>query len=167
METKSKSFIDKYDIRIAMSVILAVVAYLIARLFGYLGFALIGAGHGSGVFGYLFYSPVVGIPGAHHYLGLVIWPCIGFLLPWSRSIVASCLILLLMGICYCGLARDIFADFRESGTTSYAEKVIKEVPDIVCVIVSVYVLIQIAIIGSLIYFRTRKSAKIEIQSSCR
>ena len=147
--------IDK-DTRTMISVVVAMLFYVIAQLFGFLGFALAGAGHGSGIFGYLFFSPVIGTAGHHIYLGLVLWPAIGFLLPWSKNLIVCCLVLILLGFIYFGIFRDMAADVNEAGTTSYAVKVIKTVPDLVSLIISVFVMMQIAIFGNLIYLLISK-----------
>jgi hypothetical protein len=142
--------------RIMLSIALAGTAYLIAFLFGFLGFALAGAGHGSGIFGYLFYSPVIGGQGSYFCLGLIIWPIIGVLIPWARSLIVSGLVLTLLGCSYCGIIRDMLGDINETGTTSYAIKVMKTMPDVVFLIIFVFVLMQIAIAIGLIYFRISK-----------
>jgi small-conductance mechanosensitive channel len=147
---------NKHNTRVLLSMVLAISAYLIAQLFGFLGFALIGAGHGSGIFGYLFYSPVVGGHGSYLYLGLIIWPSIGILLPWARNPLVSCVILILLGCDYFGLIRNISADITEAGTASYAINLMKQTPDLAGVIICAFVLCQMAVIGSLIYLRTSK-----------
>lgn len=149
----------KRNTRIMISVALAAAAFLVALLFGFLGFALAGAGHGSGIFGYLFYSPVVGGNGSYFSFGLVIWPVIGLLLPWARNLIVSCLILILLGVRYYGIIQDMMADISETGMTSYAVKVVKTMPDLVFLIVSVFALMQITILGSLIYLRISKPKK--------
>ena len=50
----------------------------------------------------------------------------------------------------------MMADISETGTTSYAIKVMKSTPDLVFLIVSVFALMQIAILGSLVYLRISK-----------
>jgi hypothetical protein len=147
---------NERNTRMLFSVALAIAAYLVVLLFGFLGFALVGAGHGSGIFGYLFYSPVIGSQGSHFCLGLVIWPAVGLLLPWARSLIVSCLVLILLGFSYYGIFQDMMADISETGTTSYAIKVMKSTPDLVFLIVSVFALMQIAILGSLVYLRISK-----------
>jgi hypothetical protein len=147
---------DQQNTRIMFSVALATAMFLIALPFGFLGFALAGAGHGSGIFGYLFFSPVIGGQGSYFYLGLIIWPVIGLLLPWARNLFVSSLVLILLGFSYYGIFQDMMADISETGTTSYAVKVMKTMPDLVFLIVSVFVLMQIAILGRLIYLRISK-----------
>ena len=155
---KSESVKDQNS-RMLFSVALAMSAYLLAQVFGFLGAVLIGAGHGSAVFGYLFFSPIVGFTGRHIYFGLVLWPAIGFLLPWSRKSIVSCLVLILLGIIYFGIIQDITTEINEAGTTSYAVKVWKTFPGLVALIVSVFGLMQMAIWGSLIYLRASKPIK--------
>ena len=131
--------------RLVLSFSLAVTAYLVTWLFGFLGSALIGAGHGSGVLGYLFFSPVVKMAGHYVYLGLLFWPLIGFMIPWSRNIFISAAIIIVSGICYCGIVRDISADMISAGTTSYFFKVYKDLPDLVALIILAFFVMQASI----------------------
>lgn len=155
---------SKYQTQIILSIVLMLLALVAAKLLGFLGFALSGAGHGSGVFGYLFYSPVIRVQGVWVSGGLIVWPAIGLLLPWAKNTYITCLVLLLMGISYTGIIRDIMADIEEAGTTSYALKTIKESPHFVVPIVSVFLLVQFAIIGFLFFLRWKtKLAKLGTQ----
>jgi hypothetical protein len=140
------------------SITLAMVAFILAFMLGFLGLAFSGAGHGSGVFGYLFLSPVVGFPGHHFVLGLVLWPAIGGLIPWARNLIVSGIVLLLLAFTYWGIMKDMSADIKEEGT-GYALKVMDAFPDLVWLIISMFGLVQIAIWGSLIYLRASKIRK--------
>ena len=148
---------SKYQTKIILSIVLMLVALITAKLLGFFGFALSGAGHGSGIFGYMFYSPVIRVQGVLVPGGLIIWPAIGLLLPWAKNICITCLVILLMGISYTGIIRDMLADIDEAGTTSYALKTIKELPHLVVPIISVFLLVQFAIIGVLVYLRRKQN----------
>ena len=143
---------SKYQTKIILSIVLMLVALMTAKLLGFLGFALSGAGHGSGIFGYLFYSPVIHVQGTRVSGGLIVWPAIGLLLPWAKNIHITCLVILLMGISYTGIIRDMLADIDEAGTNSYALKTIKELPHLVLPIISVFLLVQFTIVGVLVFF---------------
>jgi len=155
---------NERNTRILFSVALAAAAFLVALLFGFLGFALAGVGHGSGIFGYLFFSPVIGGNGSYFCFGLIIWPVVGLLLPWARDIIVSCLVLILLGFSYYGIFQDVMADISETGTTSYAVKVMNTMLGLVFTIVSVFVLMQIAILVSLVYLRISKPKNIRSTS---
>jgi hypothetical protein len=147
--------------RLLLSFVLAAMTYLVAFALGLLGFSFIGAGHGSGVFGYLFFAPVIGMGGKHYFLGLVIWPAIAFLLPWARSWLATVFALVLLGFGWFGVYHDITADIAGTGTTSYARKVMDAFPDLVILIVVSFAVMQITILGSLARSRFKKNRSVD------
>ena len=97
-----------------------------------MGLALSGAGHGTAFFGYLVCAPVP--------LGFIIWPSIGFLLPWSYKRYVAFLVLILMAINYCGVIYEALNVEQE-----YLVKTIKALPLVVTFVVGSYFIVQVLI----------------------
>jgi hypothetical protein len=105
---------------------------------GLFGFLFAGAGHGTDFFGRCIWSP--------HGFGILIWPCIGLMLPYANSRRAALAILLLLCANYVGI---VFEWILEEDRY-YVFHVFKAVPLFVSLLILSYVTVQVAILWKVI-----------------
>ncbi|HET7624592.1 MAG TPA: hypothetical protein VFM25_04945 [Verrucomicrobiae bacterium] len=146
--------------KLLLSAIFAVSAFIFTHVFGFLGEALAGAGHGSAILGNLFLSPVYEIKsGAFIAFGPCIWGIVAAFLPWTRNWYASLSIVILLFIAYCGAAWDIAVDVKETGTISFAYELFEKIPEIAIPLVVVYGLMQAIVYWRIISTKPLNSLK--------
>jgi hypothetical protein len=129
--------------RAVYSVLGGVVGILFSFGIGFLGGTLAGAGHGTGVFVALIVAPEP--------FGILIWPAIGVLLPWSRNLSVAIVILTLLMVQYGGVAMAI-----SDASTAPISRVMQSAPGLVWFIILSYLSVQLLIITCLARSITKK-----------
>jgi hypothetical protein len=137
--------------RIYLSVVLAVLALVIAKALGFVGMALAGAGHGSEVLGFLFLSPIVHSSKYPYVaLGPYIWASVGALIPWVSNWHIKIATIILIVANYLGAARDISASIDETGTPFFAYQLFARIPQVAFPFVVTYVVFQVIVFRRII-----------------
>ena len=146
--------------KVLFSVIFATTIFYAAKVLGFIGMALAGAGHGSAVLGYPFLSPIYNCKGDTLYcFGPYLWAIAGASLPWTSRWYVGVLLIVVVGINFFGAVKDITHDLSDTGTAHYALSVFQIVPGIAIPIAAVYLSTMVYIFWKFMYLKLLHSSE--------
>lgn len=137
--------------KLFLSLVVAVLAFFLAKAMGFAGMALAGAGHGSDVLGFLFLSPTYNGKGDGFVcFGPYIWAIVGGLFFWTAKKYVSVCIIIMIWINYIGAAKDIANDINDAGTTSYVFRSVNSFPMFAVLLIATYFVMQLAVYSKIV-----------------